>query len=78
MAELGWDARLSRVLSPPGQRLVTLRDAANYIAGRFANVTRNAALEHAIELLMEAAESGALEDRKRATDQLARFLAGER
>jgi hypothetical protein len=78
MAELGWDAPLARVLTPSGQRLETLRQAGAYLSSRFGNTIKNAALEHAIQLLMHAAETGKLEDRKRATDQLARLLSGER
>jgi len=33
-------------------------------------------LEHALELLMKAAETGALKDRKAATDQVVRVLQG--
>jgi len=68
MAELGWDAPLTRVLTPSGQRLQTLRQAGAYLSSRFGNTIKNAALEHAIQLLMHAAETGKLEDRKRATD----------
>ena len=78
MAALGWDAPLTRVLSPKGERLVTLRDAGTYLSGRFGNVTKDAALERAIELLIKAAETGALADRKTATDQVARALQGQR
>ncbi len=75
---MAWDAPLSRVLSPQGERLVTLRDAGTYLSERFANVTRDAVLEHAIALLMKAAESGELADRKTATDQVARVLQRQR
>jgi hypothetical protein len=55
-----WDAPLTRVLSPQGARLVTLRAAGAYLSERFAGVTHSAVLEHAIELLMKAAQSGTL------------------
>jgi hypothetical protein len=69
-----WDAPLSRVLTPRGERLVTLRDAARYLTERFANLTHDMALERAIELLMLAAGTGELAERKRATDQIAMVL----
>ena len=75
---MAWDAPLSRVLSPKGERLVTLRDAGTYLSERFADAARDAVLEHAIALLMKAAESGELADRKTATDQVARVLQRQR
>ncbi|MFL5220181.1 MAG: hypothetical protein ACJ8DO_16150 [Microvirga sp.] len=57
---------------------MTLRDAGTYLAERFADVARDAVLEHAIALLMKAAESGELADRKTATDQVARVLQRQR
>jgi hypothetical protein len=72
---MDWDAPLSRVLSPKGERLVTLRDAGAYLSSeRFATVTHSPVLERAVELLMKAAETGTLADRKTATDQVARAL----
>ena len=44
MAELGWDAPLTRVLTPSGQRLETLRQAGAYLSSRFGNTIKNAAL----------------------------------
>jgi hypothetical protein len=64
------------VLSPGGVRLVTLREAGAYLSEHFATVTQSAVLERAIELLMAAAETGELADRKTATDQVARALHG--
>jgi hypothetical protein len=72
------DVPLTRVLSPQGARLITLRDAGAYLSERFAGVTHSAVLEHAIELLMKAAQSGTLADRKTETDQVARTLQGQR
>ena len=63
---MAWDAPLSRVLSPQGDRLLTLRDAGTYLSERFAKVARDAVLEHAIALLMKGAESGELADRLRS------------
>jgi len=73
-----WNAPLSRVLSPGGARLVTLKDAGNYLSEQFATVLECAVLAHAIGLLMQAAEAGTLADRKAATDQVARALQGQR
>jgi hypothetical protein len=61
-----------------GERLVTFRDAGTYLSERFADAARDAVLEHAIALLMKAAESGELADRKTATDQVARVLQRQR
>jgi hypothetical protein len=69
-----WDKPLSRVLAPKGQRLTTLRDAANFILANFATTTHSATLEHAIVLLQAAAESGSVKDRTAATDQVALVL----
>jgi hypothetical protein len=69
-----WDRPLSRVLTPRGARLCTLREAGAFLTERFAQVTKCAVLEHAIVLLMAAAESGRPKDRKAATDQLAIVL----
>jgi hypothetical protein len=70
----GWDAPLSRVLTPRGTRLSTLREAGLYLSEAFATVTQSAVLERAIELLMQAAESGKAKDRKAATDQVVLVL----
>ena len=78
-AVVNWDAALSRVLTlKGGERLVTLRDAGRCLSDRFGSVNRDAALEHAIELLMAAAATGELERRKTATDQVARVLRARR
>ena len=67
-----YDRKLSRTLTlADGGKLRTLRDAANVLTGeRFATVTKWAALEAAIELLMVAATTGTRADIKAATDQL--------
>jgi hypothetical protein len=72
----GWDAPLSRVLAPRGTRLSTWREAGRYLSDGFSTVTRSAVLEHAIVLLMVAAESGKAKDRAAATEQVERVLAG--
>ena len=73
-----WDAPLSRALRGGNKPLHTLRDAGRYLTDNYANMTRSQALEHAIELLMKAAESGDRRDIKAATEQVARFLQGQR
>jgi hypothetical protein len=55
-----------------------LPKAGLYLTDRFANLTHSEAMEHAIELLMEAAESGAPRDIRAATEQVWRFLQGQR
>jgi hypothetical protein len=69
-----WDAPLSRVLTPRGAQLSTLREAGQFLSERFSNVTHDASLKRAIELLMRAAESGEAKDRKAATDQVVLVL----
>jgi hypothetical protein len=44
------------------------------IAGRFQTATRDDPLEHAITLVIRAAETGTRADRKAATDQVALVL----
>jgi hypothetical protein len=52
-----WNQPLSRVLIlKTGERLRTLHDAAELITRRFGSVTKSAPLEHAIGLLLRAAE----------------------
>jgi hypothetical protein len=46
------------------------------ISRSFGYVTQSAPLEHALELLFTAAETGAKADRKAATDQVAVVLKG--
>ena len=73
--ESGWMKPLTRTLTlKSGQRLTTLLDAANLLAERFQTVRRYDPLEHAIELLLRAAETGTRADREAATDQLALVL----
>jgi hypothetical protein len=74
-----WAEPLSRVLTlKGGERLATLREAAAVILERFSSVRQDASVEHAIELLMKAAETGGMRDRKVATDQLWRVLMDRR
>ena len=65
-----WNRPLSRVLIlKTGERLRTLHDAAELITRRFDSVTNSALLEHAIGLLLRAAETGTQADRKAACSQ---------
>ena len=57
-----------------GRRLTSLLDAADLLAERFQTVRRNDPLEHAIRLLLRAAETGTRADRLTATDQIALVL----
>ena len=70
-----WSRPLTRVLIlKTGERLRTLHDATELISRRFGSVTSSALLEHAIGLLLRAAEIGTRADRKAATDQVAHVL----
>jgi hypothetical protein len=54
-----------------GTRLFTLKDAADLLTGeRFVGVPKWAALEHAIELVLEAGEHGGRHRLKVAADQI--------
>jgi hypothetical protein len=70
-----WTRPLTHVLIlKTGERLRMLHDAADLITRRFGSVTKSAPLEHAIVLLLGAAEIGTRADRKAATDQVAYVL----
>jgi hypothetical protein len=70
-----WTRPLTHVLIlKTGERLHMLHDAADLITRRFGSVTKSAPLEHAIVLLLGAAETGTRADRKAATDQVAVVL----
>jgi hypothetical protein len=71
----------SKALSYPlvlknGERLETLADCGGLLTERFSGVLHHEALEYAIVLLMRAAESGKVADRREATDQVERVLRG--
>jgi hypothetical protein len=51
-----------------GERLATLLDTADLLSSRFQGVIRHDPLEHAITLLLRAAETGTRADREGATD----------
>ena len=74
-----YDRKLARPIKlADGRRLVTLRDAANLFSERSGTVTAWGLLEHAIRLLIAAAESGKRADIEAATDHIQRVLAGRR
>ena len=60
-----------RITLADGTRLVTLKDAADLLTGeRFVGVTKWAALEHAIKLVLEAGDHGRRHRLKAAADQI--------
>jgi 4'-phosphopantetheinyl transferase EntD len=70
-----WPAKLTRSLTlKDGTKLVTLADARAVMIRYFETVTHSVAIALAIELVMKAAETGAFQDRKAATDQVAIVL----
>jgi hypothetical protein len=71
-----WNKPLARHLPlKDGRTLHTLHDARDVFAsGVFAGVTHDPPLEHAIELLIRAAETGEDNDVEAATDQVAIML----
>jgi hypothetical protein len=68
-----WSAPLAReLLLRDGRVLRTLRDARELFAsGAFSGITHSPPLEHAIELLIRAAETGDEDDIAVATNQIA-------
>ena len=74
-----YDRKLTRrIVLHDGTRLVTLRDAANLFAKRFATVKRSRLLELAIERLIAAAENSKRDAVKAATDSIERVLRTRR
>ena len=74
-----YDRKLTRrIVLPDGTRIVTLRDAANLFAKRFANVKSWRLLERAIERLITAAENSKRDTIKTATDTIQRVLRTRR
>ena len=67
-----------RIVLDDGTRIVTLRDAADLFAERFATVKRWRLLEIAIERLIAAAESAERDKVKAATDAIERVLRARR
>jgi hypothetical protein len=76
---VNYDRKLTRPLAlEDGTTLVTLLDAAKIIETAFVGVLKDAALEHAIELLMQAAKSGKRKDVAAATRQMEIVLRAKR
>ena len=73
--QANWSKKLSRPLRlKDGTELVTLGDAAGVVAEDFGLVTNSAIMEHAVELLLRAAETGSANDRRKATEQIQTLL----
>jgi hypothetical protein len=67
---VNWDKPFLRPIAlSDGRRLVTLNDAANLIIS-FTGVRRDAALERALKLLMQSAESSKRKDVGAAAEQI--------
>jgi len=74
-----YDRRLTRrIVLDDGKRIMTLRDAADLFAERFATVKSWRLLELAIERLIAAAESAEREKETAAPDSIARVLRTRR
>jgi len=74
-----YDRKLTRrIVLDDGTRIMTLRDAANLFAERFATVTNWRLLEIAIERLIAAAESAERDTIKAATDAIQCVLRAQR
>ena len=74
-----YDRKLARRIKlADGNRILTLRDAADLIAKRFSTIKRWRLLELAIERLIAAAESGKRDKAKAATDAIERVLRAQR
>ena len=72
-----WEKKLTRrivVAKGPRDWLLTLDDARRYIFRHLAGAKSAKDLDRAVELLMQAAASGTLEDREAATSQFERVL----
>jgi len=74
-----YDRKLTRrIVLDDGTRIMTLRDAANLFAERFATVTNWRLLEIAIERLIAAAESAKRDKVKAASEAIERVLLDRR
>ena len=70
-----WSAKLTRSLTlKKGNALVTLADARRVVLAHMATDVEDFALIHALRLLLVAADTGSLADRKAATEQVAIVL----
>ena len=66
-----WSVKLTRWLPlTNGDTLVTLADARRVVLTHLMNEIDDSPLTHAMRLLLIAAETGTLADRKAATDQV--------
>lgn len=76
---MAWSSKLSGVIeTSTGERLATLRAAAEFIQAKFPRITKDQALVATVEDLMAAAESGKKADAAAATVQLRSFLGAQR
>ena len=74
-----YDRKLARrIVLDDGTRIMTLRDAANLFAERFATVKSWHLLEIAIERLIAATESAERDTIKATTDAIERVLRSRR
>jgi hypothetical protein len=70
-----WSVKLTRWLPlKNGDTLVTLADARRVVLAHLMIEVDDSALTHAMRLLLAAAETGTLADRKAATDQVVLVL----
>jgi len=69
---VNWSAQLSRPLTlKDGTKLVTLEDARRAALAHLVTEIEDFDLTGAMQLLLTAAETGSVADRKAATDQVA-------
>jgi hypothetical protein len=70
-----WSVKLTQLLPlKNGDTLVTLADARRVVLAHLMTEVEDSALAHAMRLLLAAAETGTLADRKAATDQVGLVL----
>ena len=71
-----WSVKLTRGLPlKNGDTLVTLADARRLVLAHLMTEVDDSALSNALRLLLAAAETGTLADRKAATDQVELVLS---
>lgn len=74
-----WTKPLAKpLLLKAGGVLVTLRDAGEFANDRWGRVRQSAAIQHTVELLMAAAETGDAADIAAATAQMEHTLVSRR
>jgi hypothetical protein len=70
-----WSAKLTRSLTlKNGDKLVTLEDARRVVLAHLTTEVKDFDLANAMRVLLIAAETGSVADRKAATDQVAIVL----